>query len=195
MKRCCIALAGVTAALVLVGPVLFLTAGVSARPEPSAAEAWIARRLRALSIRSSARAARNPLPADPSTLAAGRSHFADHCASCHGNDGRGRTELGRSLSPRAPDMTAPPTQTLTDGELFWIIENGVRLTGMPGWGRAENPQASWQLVHFIRHLPRLTPEEEAEMRRLNPRSPQESKELEEEERFLEGAGPAPHPKH
>jgi hypothetical protein len=100
--------------------------------------------------------------------------------------------MGRNLYPRAPDMTAPATQTLSDGELFWIIENGIRLTGMPAWGGAGRPEASWQLVHFIRHLPRLSPEEEAEMRRLNPRSPEETNEIDEEERFLEGAQAAPH---
>jgi mono/diheme cytochrome c family protein len=192
VKRWCMGLAAVTAALFLAGPILFLAGGISARPEPSTPEAWIARRLRGLAIPSSARTARNPVPLDASTLAAGRAHFADHCAGCHGNDGRGRTEMGRSLYPRAPDMTGPTTQELNDGELFWIIENGIRLTGMPAWGRADNPEASWQLVHFIRHLPQLTPEEEAEMRRLNPRSPEETKELEEEERFLEGADAAPH---
>ena len=64
----------------------------------------------------------------------GRAHFADHCASCHGNDGRGNTEMGRNLYPKAPDMRQSGTQHLSDGELYWIIENGVRLTGMPAWG-------------------------------------------------------------
>lgn len=191
MKRWLIALAAVTSALVLAGAVLLVAGGVSARPEPTAAEAWIARRLRSLAIPSSAKAVRNPVLPGARTLAAGRAHFADHCALCHGNDGRGQTRVGRSLYPRPPDMAAPATQQLTDGELFWIIENGVRLTGMPAWGRKGDEQASWQLVHFIRHLPQFTPEDEAEMQRLNPRSPAETKELEDEERFLEGADVAP----
>lgn len=187
MKRWCIALGTIAAVLILAGPVLLLAGGVSARPEPSAAEAWIARRARGLVIPSSAKTTPNPVPPGRESLRAGRAHFADHCAICHGNDGRGRTEIGRSLYPRAPDMTAAATQALTDGELFWIIENGIRFTGMPAWGRAGLSEASWQLVQFVRHLPQLTPDEEAEMQRLNPKSPQEAKELEEEERFLEGA--------
>jgi hypothetical protein len=88
-------------------------------------------------------------------------------------------------------MRTAVTQSLTDGELFYVIENGVRLTGMPAWGGAGRPEESWKLVHFIRHLPTLTPDEKAGMERLNPRSPQEWRELQEEEDFLRGAEPGP----
>ncbi len=189
MRWWCIAFAAV--ALVLSGPVVLLAGGVSALPEPSRAEAWLAGRLRSWAVPRSARAAKNPVLLTPAALAEGRAHFAEDCAICHGNDGRGRTEVGRNLHPRAPDMTASTTQELSDGELFWIIENGIRYTGMPAWGRAANPVASWKLVHFVRHLPRLTPEEKAEMERQNPRSPEETKEMREEERFLEDDGAAP----
>jgi mono/diheme cytochrome c family protein len=200
-KRWCIALATVTAvaaAFVLTGLILFVGGGVSARPEPSAAEAWIARRIRSLAIPSSAKATPNPVPSSGESVAKGRAHFADHCAMCHGNDGRGETEIGRSLYPRAPDMTAPTTQRLSDGELFWIIENGIRLTGMPAWGRPGRPsdtEASWELVLFIRHLPQLTEEEKLEMQRLNPKSPEEAKEESDEELFLEGTEVVPRPHH
>jgi mono/diheme cytochrome c family protein len=128
------------------------------------------------------------LPTSPAVLASARAHFADHCASCHGNDGRGDTELGRNLYPRAPDMSLPATQGLSDGELYWIIENGVRLTGMPAWGNAaaEGGEESWELVHFIRRLPALTAEEIAEMERHNPVSRAEMEEEEEIRRFLAG---------
>jgi hypothetical protein len=84
------------------------------------------------------------------------------------------------------------TQQLTDGELFYIIENGVRLTGMPGWGDGseESKRASWHLVTFIRHLPNLTPEEKLEMERLNPKSAEDWRELQEDEEFLQGKQPA-----
>ena len=123
-----------------------------------------------------------------------RSHFADHCASCHGNDGKGLTELGRNLSPRVPDMTRQETQSLSDGELFFIIKNGVRLTGMPAWGKdtPKDDEASWKLVVFIRHLPKITEAELSAMEAMNPVSFLELKEREEEARFLEGkAEPRP----
>ena len=85
-------------------------------------------------------------------------HFADHCASCHGNDGRGKTEIGQNLYPKAPDMWGEETQKLSDGELFYIIKNGVRLTGMPAWGKdtPKDDRQSWHLVAFIRHVPWIT---------------------------------------
>ena len=177
---------------VLGGAFVFVQ-GISARGAPPRAEYRLARAARHVLIPGHARALRNPLPEGPQVLASGRAHFADHCAACHGNDGRGRTDYGRRMSPRAPDMTAPATQTLSDGELFWIIENGVRLTGMPGFGDddATNESESWELVRFIRSLPRITPEELAEMARLNPTLSRAAIEREKEnDAFLAGEEPA-----
>ena len=168
--------------------VYFVTAGVSARSSPGPLETTAARALRGVAIRVRTRGLTNPVPVSEETVAEGRAHFADHCASCHGNDGSGNTEMGRGLYPRAPDMRLPATQNLSDGELFYIIENGVRLTGMPGWstGTASGEEASWHLVHFIRHLPRLTADEVEQMEELNPRSPVEIREEIKQEEFLKG---------
>ncbi len=190
--------AGVVPAAVLgaLAPLgLVLWGGFSARPEPPALEARLARRLRELAIPAAIRDAPNPLQATPRVLAAGLDHFADHCAGCHANDGSGATPLGRQLYPRAPDLRGPATQGLSDGALFYAIENGVRYTGMPGWGGAGKPEESWKLVAFIRHLPDLSAEEEARMRRLNPRGPEAWRELQDEEEFLGGGAPAPAPAH
>jgi mono/diheme cytochrome c family protein len=144
--------------------------GLGARDEPTWAEAFLARRLRSLATPRALRGAENPLPRTPEILREARAHFADHCASCHGNDGRGETTLGRNLYPKAPDLTLPETQRLSDGELFAIIENGIRLSGMPAWGSPapDDDAESWELVHFIRHLPRISAEELEEMKALNP---------------------------
>ena len=92
-------------------------------------------------------------------------------------------------------MRLPATQNLSDGTLFHIIEEGVKLTGMPAWGTGtpEGEEASWKLVHFIRHLPNLTPEEIEKMEGMNPKSPVDLSEEEEIRRFLEGEGKAPKP--
>jgi len=188
-RSCCILLAGVLLALtgeLVAGVVWVRSSGLSARPEPSPAEARLARMARAVAVDSAAKRARNPVPASPEALAEGRAHYADHCALCHANDGSGDTELGRRLYPRAPDMRLSATQGQTDGELFHVIENGVRLTGMPGWGGEIPPEASWKLVHFIRHLPKVTPEEILDMERMNPKSPGEWREMQEDEQFLMG---------
>ena len=98
--------------------------------------------------------------------------------------------MGRNFFPRTPDMRAAATQQLSDGELYYIIHNGVRWTGMPAWGDAGNDSDSWKLVLFIRHLPQLTPAELQDMERFNPMSMAEQEEQKEEEDFLNG-GPAP----
>lgn len=174
------------AGLLLVLGLLVLRGGISARPEPSKLEASVARRIRHLAIPASDRSLQNPFGSSDAALAGGRVHFADHCAVCHGNDGKERSPFGRGLYPRPPELAAPPTQALSDGELFFIIENGVRFTGMPAFGVEGRSETSWHLVAFIRHLPSITAEELHEMERLNPRSPAESKELEEEDEFLGG---------
>ena len=170
-----------------------LSTGLSARPEPGAVETFFAQRVRGIITRVHSRNLGNPLPVTGETIAEGRAHFADHCASCHANDGSGNTEMGRGLYPKAPDMRTAVTQDLTDGQLFYIIENGVRLTGMPAWGTGttEGQEASWKLVHFIRHLPEITPEEVEEMEAMNPRPPAEIREEIEAERFLQGDDVAP----
>lgn len=163
--------------------------GFSVHDEPGTMEAMVAGKMRRWSTPADLRGVRNPVTSTPEVLAEARAHFADHCASCHGNDGKGQTKIGQRLYPRAPDMTLAATQDLGDGELFAIIENGVRLTGMPGWGdgTAESGYGSWTLVHLVRHLPDLTAQEIEEMRALNPITPAEMLAAQEEAAFLEGA--------
>lgn len=185
-----VVVAGVLAAVAL----SILHDGMSARAQPSALEAVIAGTMRKLAMPSSMRDAKNPVANSPEVLRDARLHFADHCAICHGNDGSGDTMMGRGMYPKPPDLRAPMTQNRCDGEIFWIIENGVRLTGMPGFGGATahgDTQDTWKLVHFIRHLPALTPEERMEMEKYNPKSPGDLQEEQEEHDFLNGAPSKP----
>jgi mono/diheme cytochrome c family protein len=167
--------------------------GFSAREQPSAMETWGARKARDLAMPADAKSRTNPIPNNPEVLAEASAHWADHCFSCHANDGSGDTVVGKNLYPPAPDMRLPATQQLTDGELFYIIQNGIRLTGMPAWGNgtssndlAHDEEDSWKLVHFIRHLPQITLEEKKAMEKLNPKSPDDLREEQEEEKFLRG---------
>ena len=154
-----------------------------------------------LAIPAVARQMTSPSPSTPATVKAGMEHFADHCAICHGNDGSGDTEIGKGLYPKAPDMRTDETQNLSDGELYYIIENGIRFTGMPGWGTGkgdgDDPDGghdTWALVHFIRHLPKLTEAEAQEMKALNPKGPEEWEQEQQMQEFLKNGGeskPAP----
>ena len=189
MKRIAIALAALLVVAHLVAAVWgwsIVRRGFSAREEPSAAEAWLARKARQHATPAAWRELRNPQPATPENVRDGLEHFADHCAMCHANNGSGDTALGKGMYPKPPDMRTGITQNLTDGEIYAIIQNGIRLTGMPAFGEAgrKDDPGTWNLVHFIRHLPRLTAEEEAEMRRLNPKSAHELQEQQEIDDFL-----------
>jgi len=204
MKRAVLIVAALVLLVLLIGTIAvasMVRSGLSAHDEPSRIETVMARRMRHWAVPSDLRDVKNPVPLTPAVLANGRAHFADHCAVCHGNDGKGESGMGKQMYPKTPDMTLATTQSLSDGALFAIIENGVRLTGMPGFGSgtAESAYGSWTLVHFIRHVPRITPEEVAEMEKLNPKSPAEWQQMQAEEAFLGGEGemaaPAPAEDH
>jgi mono/diheme cytochrome c family protein len=173
MIRRTIWLIAVMAAAFLIGLIVLRGRGISARRTPWLLEARVARASWRFLIPSTARSAANPVPDTPQVLKMGREHWADHCATCHGNDGSGDTTVGRRVYPSVPDIRAAWSQQLTDGELFYAIEEGIPLTAMPAWGNGtpEGEAASWALVRFIRHLPALSPDELKDMERFTPRSP------------------------
>jgi mono/diheme cytochrome c family protein len=175
-------------ALVIVAAASLLHNGLSSRATPTSLEAMLARNARHMAIPADARKQQNPIPASPDNLRDARLHFADHCAVCHGNEGTGDTPIGKGLYPKPPNLRAEETQKLSDGELFWVIENGVRFTGMPAFGGSHSSEEdSWKLVRFIRHLPQLSADERTEMERYNPKGPEDRAEENEEEDFLRGA--------
>ena len=137
----------VIAAGVVCGVIYCKTArGFSAREAPSRIEVRLARTARALAIPTGAKERTNPIANSAEVLADARAHWADHCAICHANNGSGESQMGRNLYPPAPDMRKPATQELSDGELFYIIENGIRMSGMPAWGSKEHGEEdSWKL--------------------------------------------------
>lgn len=146
--------------------------GLSARGEPSGLETALALRLRHLSIPADQRARVNPLQPTADNVREGMEHFADHCAVCHANTGAGDTPLGRGLYPHPPILREARTLSLSDGEIFSIIQNGIRFTGMPAFGDSDHTEEdSWKCVLFIRHLPKQTPQEVAAMEKLNPHAP------------------------
>ncbi len=131
----------------------------AATQNPGRLETAVALRVRNFSIPASASHAVNPRAGSRDAWRAGGAHFEDHCAVCHNDDGRGGGEIGPNMNPRVPDLTSARTQHLTDGQLYYIITNGVRWTGMPAFGGEHSPEETWQLVSFIRHLPRVTEDE------------------------------------
>jgi mono/diheme cytochrome c family protein len=163
----------VVAVMAIAGGAYLVTTGLKAQPEPGAMETRVARAVRGFAIPREVKARSNPIGTSADELKPGLEHFAKYCAMCHGNDGSGEgAAIGRGLFPKPPDMRAAATQTLTDGEIFYIIENGVRFTGMPAFGTGkpdpDGEKQAWQLVRFIRHVPQITPDEIDWMKSLNP---------------------------
>jgi mono/diheme cytochrome c family protein len=143
-----------------------VSGGMSARRTPGPVETWLAVRMRSIAMPAADRKLIDPAPAGPLALKVGLEQFADHCEACHANDGSGQVEMGRSLYPRPPDLRSEVTQSMTDGEIYHIINDGVRFTGMPAWNH--EAKESWALVRFVRHLPELTKAELDRMKTLNP---------------------------
>jgi mono/diheme cytochrome c family protein len=161
--------------------------GFSTRTEPMHMEKVLATTIRGGAVPSRYKTMKNPVAATPEVIHDGMAHWADHCAACHANNGSGDTMYGKTMYPRPPDMRQKDTQVMSDGELYYTIDNGVRLSGMPAFGDpGDDDVASWKLVAFIRHLPQLADAEETEMQHLNPKSPDEIQEEKEEEDFLKG---------
>ena len=186
-KRAALVLVGVAAVGVLAA-VMMRGAGVTARRLPSQLEARMAGAAWRFLVPASARDLGNPVSLSDDVLRQAATHWADHCAVCHDADGSGRTAVGRGLFPPAPDMRRQETQALTDGELFYAIEQGIPWTGMPAWhtGSEDGARQSWELVHLIRRLPSLTPEQVAVIQGQMPQSPAQLKRQAEIDAFLKG---------
>ena len=140
----------------VVAAVLVARRGLAADQEPGRLERTIAGQLVRLSIPAEAEQHANPFAGQPDAWRDAVEHYRDHCASCHGNDGKGDTEMGRNMYPPVPDLTNADVQARSDGALFHIIQNGVRWTGMPAWREEHSPDDTWKLVAFLRKAPTLT---------------------------------------
>jgi predicted CXXCH cytochrome family protein len=143
----------VVLAIVVLAVVLYLTAlpGFStARSEPPALETTVATWLLNHSVPAVEKRKKSPLGEDAANVAAGGDLFRQKCESCHAYDGSGKTEIGAGTYPRPP-VLKDLASSLTDGEIFYHIKNGVRNTAMPAWNMPDGE--IWQLVAFIRNLP------------------------------------------
>jgi mono/diheme cytochrome c family protein len=107
---------------------------------------------------------KNPLPATPENLRGGLAHFRENCVVCHGAPGVDPGEIGQGLNPGAPDLTLPRVQARTDGQLYWLVDGGIRMSGMPAFGPTHGENEIWQIVAFLRHLPEITDAEKAQLK-------------------------------
>lgn len=152
--KCALITLSLVSALVIAGALLAISQfNLSAMPEPDQLETYLATKAMHVLVR---RSSRKPISAAPSNLKAsteeGDKLFGTECAACHGLDGHKSTDAGRWMYPRAADLTSREVQQYSDRELFWIVKNGVRLSGMPAFGNVEPDEHIWNLVHYVRTL-------------------------------------------
>lgn len=133
---------------------------VSAVSPPSKMEARLAVFALNRSVAKRAPKDKNPVAAGAETFRSGLAHYRENCVTCHGAPGVDASEIGTGLNPPAPDLTLPRVQARPDGEMFWIVSNGIRTTGMPAFGPTHKPEEIWKIVAFLRHLPELSAAEQ-----------------------------------
>jgi mono/diheme cytochrome c family protein len=146
-------------------------AGISARRQASPYERQVARATWQFLVPGPVKIKENPVADSAEVIREATQLWVDRCVVCHANDGGG-TAMGRSLHPPTPDLRKVPTQSLTDGELFYAIEQGIPWTGMPAWGDGspDSERESWTLVHFVRNIPKLTPADLRAIEKFVPRA-------------------------
>jgi mono/diheme cytochrome c family protein len=102
----------------------------------------------------------NPFANDASVLPSGLAHFKANCGACHaGSSVDLRAEFAHGLNPSPPSLTSAEVRALSDGEIFWVVSNGIRGTGMPGFAPTHSADEIWKIVSFVRHLPELSEKE------------------------------------
>ena len=160
---------GVLVGLVVLGVAAAVFAGAglfnaAASVPPTAIETKVARFALDASVGRRAPKVSNPVKPDPEIRHEGFAHYKAMCLVCHGAPGIESSEIADGLNPPAPDLTLGRVQKRTDGEIFWIVQNGIRMTGMPAFGTTHKDEEIWKIVAFVRRLPSLSPEEEKELK-------------------------------
>lgn len=139
------------ALVVIVG---FTQIKLDALQEPGHIETVLATRAKHAIVRRSSRQGIPPAPTNlQASIEEGDKLFGTECAECHGLDGHKLTDAGRWMYPRAADLRSSEVQQYSDRELYWIVKNGIRLSGMPAYGKVESDDHIWNLVHYVRTFP------------------------------------------
>jgi mono/diheme cytochrome c family protein len=137
---------------------------VSASTPASGLERWFAHFVVDHAVARRAPKGANPLQVTPDVLSRGLLLYRENCVVCHGVPGEPQSNIAAGLNPHPPELAGEDSQDDPDGELFQVISNGLRMTGMPAFSKSQSKEALWTLVAFVRHLPKLTDAERLELR-------------------------------
>lgn len=157
-----VALLGVVVAVIL--GIVIWSHGFSSRPQPSEVETDVAMKLQDSSIPDRYEKMTNPLSAKGVDLIEAGGHYEEHCAVCHADNGSGDPKFHGIMYPRPTDLRSDDTQQMSDGELYYVVKNGIRWSGMSAFGRpGDDDEHAWKIVAYVRHLPKLTPAEQQQV--------------------------------
>jgi mono/diheme cytochrome c family protein len=121
---------------------------------------WFLEKVRERSISTHSKGIVVPPLNNPKLIEAGFRNYHEMCRLCHGAPGYSQTEIARGLYPSPPDLTKEESvKGRKDAQFYWIIQNGIKMTGMPAFGSTHEEQELWGIVAFLRRLPGLKPEE------------------------------------
>lgn len=146
--------------------VLWIVSGtynVAAVNPHSDAMNWLFATVRDRSVANHSQEIQPPSLQDPALVQAGLQEYHTMCFTCHAAPGHEASEIGKGLNPEPPKLEAKETQARSDAELYWIIKNGLRMTGMPAFGPTHDEKALWSLVAFLRQLPKTNQQEYSAM--------------------------------
>jgi mono/diheme cytochrome c family protein len=140
--------------IILVGLIVLYSGwyNVSAANNVSGIEKWFFSTASDNSVEKHAESITVPDLNSPEKIKEGFAHYDEMCKGCHGAPGMTETELAKGLNPKAPDLSKSATE-MSAQELFWVTKNGIKMTGMPAWGKTHSDGKIWSMVAFIEKLP------------------------------------------
>ena len=139
-------------------PILFIYSGIyniSAVEPHNKLTLWIINTLQDNSVEHHAKAIKAPNLNDSSLIKLGFIHYREMCVGCHGAPGIEHDEIAEGLYPSPPEL-AEAVKDWKPSELFWITKNGIKMTGMPAFGKTHSDDKIWAIVSFIQKLPNMT---------------------------------------
>jgi mono/diheme cytochrome c family protein len=152
--------AGVIATIlvIIIAGIIIVYSGwynVSAANKPSGFERWLFGTTMDNSVENHAENIIVPDLNLPEKIAEGFTHYNEMCVVCHSAPGKSESELAKGLNPKAPDLSRSALD-MSAQQLFWVTKNGVKMTGMPAWGKTHSDEKIWSIVAFIEKLPGMT---------------------------------------
>ena len=171
--------------LVLAGMIISLRYyDVSAMNPDGRLNKWFFTKVKDNSIKRNAANITIPSLGDSIQVGLGFMHFDEMCVTCHGAPGIDRSESGEGLNPMAPDLTRS-VKNMSDAELYWVIKNGIKMTGMPSFGKTHSEEQLWAIVSFVRLLPNMTPEQYQFFAKVHQNMDMEGMDMDKEEHHQE----------